>query len=170
VGIAIRTLFWGPGGPQNRRVTRPTLSFARGVAPLSGFSSRAHTRARVQKNAKLILANVPVPSIPKNRCRTTIAEPLGKTPAELPFIGDQVSRAGESHPRALAEPDVRLSPHPAPIVQPRPCKSPQWANSHGCHRATRAIQCAVCRRWRRKRTALLDPRGSSRRRLTPGQS
>jgi hypothetical protein len=27
-----------------------------------------------------------------------------ETLAELPFIGDQVSRAGESHPRALAEP------------------------------------------------------------------
>ena len=33
---------------------------------------------------------------------------------------DQVSRAGEFHPRALPEPDVRLSPHPAPIVRPRP--------------------------------------------------
>src|SRR5215471_12348383 len=59
---------------------------------------------------------------------------------------NEVSRAGESHPRALAEPDVRLSPHPAPIVQSRPCKSAQWANSNGCRRATRAIQCAVCRR------------------------
>ena len=37
----------------------------------------------------------------------------------------KVSRAGESHPRALAEPDVRLSPHPAPLVQPRPCNSAQ---------------------------------------------
>src|SRR5215469_15755016 len=62
-------------------------------------------------------------NIPKNRCRTTIAERIVETLAELPFIGDQVSRAGESHPRALAEPDVRLSPHPAPIVQPRPCGS-----------------------------------------------
>jgi hypothetical protein len=43
----------------------------------------------------------------------------------------EVSRAVESHRRALAEPDVRLSPHPAPIVRPRPCKSPQWANSDG---------------------------------------
>jgi hypothetical protein len=42
-----------------------------------------------------------------------------------------VSRAGELHPRALAEPDVRLSPHPAPIAQPRPCNSPQWANRRG---------------------------------------
>src|SRR6516162_673667 len=41
-------------------------------------------------------------NIPKNRCRTTIAERMGETPAELPFIGDQVSRPAESHRRALA--------------------------------------------------------------------
>ena len=29
-------------------------------------------------------------NIPKYRCRTTIAEPVGETLAELPFIGDQV--------------------------------------------------------------------------------
>jgi len=28
-------------------------------------------------------------NIPKNRCRTTIAERMEETPAELPFIGDQ---------------------------------------------------------------------------------
>ena len=38
--------------------------------------------------------------------------PFGKT--------HEVSRAVEFHRRALAEPDVRLAPHPAPIVQPRP--------------------------------------------------
>jgi hypothetical protein len=32
----------------------------------------------------------------------------------------EVSRAVEFHRRALAEPDVRLAPHPAPIVRPRP--------------------------------------------------
>ncbi|MBU4154527.1 MAG: hypothetical protein KKD63_16780, partial [Proteobacteria bacterium] len=31
---------------------------------------------------------------------------------------DKSSRAGESHPHALSEPDVKLSPHPAPTVQP----------------------------------------------------
>ena len=36
-----------------------------------------------------------------------------------------VSSAGEFHPRALAETDVRLSPHPAPIVRPRPCRRRQ---------------------------------------------
>jgi len=29
-------------------------------------------------------------NIPKNRCRTTIAERMGETRAELPFIRDQV--------------------------------------------------------------------------------
>ena len=37
------------------------------------------------------------------------------------FLGklktDQSSSPGESHPQALTEPDVRLSPHPAPAVQ-----------------------------------------------------
>ncbi len=32
-------------------------------------------------------------------------------------IERQVSGAGESHPRALPEPDMNLSTHPAPIVQ-----------------------------------------------------
>ena len=41
-------------------------------------------------------------NIPKNRCRTTIAERIGETLAELTFIGDQVSRPAESHRRALA--------------------------------------------------------------------
>ena len=38
---------------------------------------------------------------------------------------DEVSRAAEFHHRALAEPDVRLAPHPAPIVRPRPYRSLQ---------------------------------------------
>ena len=29
-----------------------------------------------------------------------------------------MSRPGDSHPRPLAEPDVNLSAHPAPIIQP----------------------------------------------------
>ena len=29
-------------------------------------------------------------NIPKNPCRTTVAERMGETQAELPFIGDQV--------------------------------------------------------------------------------
>ena len=37
----------------------------------------------------------------------------------------EVSGVGEFHPHALAETDVRLSPHPAPIVRPRPCRRRQ---------------------------------------------
>src|ERR1700735_4238643 len=37
----------------------------------------------------------------------------------------KVSRPAESHRQALAEPDVRLRPHPAPIVQPYPCSRRQ---------------------------------------------
>jgi len=33
---------------------------------------------------------------------------------------EQVSGAGQLHPRALSEPDVILSHHPAPIVRPFP--------------------------------------------------
>jgi len=38
------------------------------------------------------------------------------------LIINEVSGVGEFHPHALAETDVRLSPHPAPIVRPRPCQ------------------------------------------------
>ena len=41
-------------------------------------------------------------NIPKNGYRTTIPERMVETPAELPFVGDQVSRPAESHRRALA--------------------------------------------------------------------
>jgi len=44
-------------------------------------------------------------------------------PARVHFIPDLkvwalVSSPGEFHPQALSEPDLRLSPHPAPIIQP----------------------------------------------------
>jgi hypothetical protein len=41
-------------------------------------------------------------NIPKNRRRSTIPERMVETLAELPFIGNQVSRPAESHRRALA--------------------------------------------------------------------
>src|SRR5215469_7408408 len=45
-------------------------------------------------------------NIPKNRCRTTIAERMVETLAELPFIGDEVvclshDRAARSGPAAI---------------------------------------------------------------------
>ena len=39
---------------------------------------------------------------------------------EREHVDLMVSGAGGSHPRALAEPDMTLSRHPAPIVRPRP--------------------------------------------------
>ena len=53
---------------------------------------------------------------------------IGKEPLCLVLMlkaDDGVSRAAEFHHRALAEPDVRLAPHPAPIVRPRPYRSLQ---------------------------------------------
>jgi hypothetical protein len=41
------------------------------------------------------------------------------TPVPAP-ANIRVSSLGESHPQALAEPDVNLSAHPAPIIEPRP--------------------------------------------------
>jgi hypothetical protein len=38
---------------------------------------------------------------------------------------DEVSGGGESHPSALAQPDMNLSTHPAPVVQPGPRSSDQ---------------------------------------------
>jgi hypothetical protein len=35
------------------------------------------------------------------------------------ILKKQVSSPGESHPQALSEPDVNLSTHPAPIIQPQ---------------------------------------------------
>src|SRR6516162_1676398 len=59
-------------------------------------------------------------NIPKNRCRTTIAERMGETPAELPFIGDQVSRPAESHRRALALSSASVTPsRPCHVSSPR---------------------------------------------------
>jgi hypothetical protein len=56
----------------------------------------------------------------------------------------EVSGGEESHPSALAEPDVSLSTHPAPIIQPCPASSGQWANRLDCRRATRSSQRRAC--------------------------
>jgi hypothetical protein len=47
---------------------------------------------------------------------------------------DESSSGGESHPSALSEPDVRLSPHPAPTLQPpaaRPVATERTGRDHG---------------------------------------
>ena len=66
---------------------------------------------------------------------------------------DEVSRPGELHPQALAEPYVNVSAHTAPSIRP-PGRRPswyQWANSLGSRPATPTSQCAARRRCRRRR-------------------
>jgi hypothetical protein len=56
--------------------------------------------------------------------KTELREPLSKIDKELFGVrlvlepADKVSGRGESHPPALSEPDVNVSAHPAPTVQP----------------------------------------------------
>ena len=65
----------------------------------------------------------------------------------------QVSGAGELHPRALPEPDVSVSTHPAPVI-PSPygtIPSRQCANNSGRSRATRRSHWVAFRWWPRYR-------------------
>ena len=86
----------------------------------------------------------------------SVTRAVGAAEALRPFQPGQVlttpavSRAVGSHHHALAEPYVRLSPHTAPIVQPRPWSRLQWANRRGCRRATRSSHCRDRRRCRRR--------------------
>ena len=66
---------------------------------------------------------------------------------------DEVSRPGELHPQALAEPYVNVSAHTAPSIRP-PGRRPswyQWANNLGSRPATPMSQCAARRGCRRRR-------------------
>src|SRR5208283_1293890 len=56
---------------------------------------------------------------------------VGEEPLRIALMlepSHKVSGRGESHPPALSEPDVNLSTHPAPIIQPHGTSpSRQWA-------------------------------------------
>ena len=75
-----------------------------------GFPNAGYEPASVMRRLSLNRSEPAKKSgqnIPKNRCRTTIAERMGETPAELPFIGDQVvclshNQAARSGPRKEA--------------------------------------------------------------------
>jgi hypothetical protein len=60
---------------------------------------------------------------------------------------ERLSGAGEFHPRALSEPDVSLSTHPAPVIPSSYGTMPifQCANNVGCSRASSRNQCVACR-------------------------
>src|SRR5215471_20460147 len=80
----------------------------------------SHLIARLLENLSSALSRAFTAgqNIPKNRCRTTIAERMVKTRAELPFIGDQVglSRAQPGRPKRTCNP---LRPSPPPVAAPR---------------------------------------------------
>src|SRR5512132_3876429 len=64
---------------------------------------------------------------------------------------DESSSPGESHPRALTEPDMKLSPHPAPTIQPRAARrvatgrtsSDPVARCHPASASTHALDVAA---------------------------
>jgi hypothetical protein len=60
---------------------------------------------------------------------------------------DEVSGGREPPPPALAEPDVNLSAHPAPIAQPSGRTSFQWANRVDARLATSANHAFALRVW-----------------------
>jgi len=63
------------------------------IARTAGFRNAGYEPASVMRRLSLNRSEPAKKSgqnIPKNRCRTTIAERIGETRAELPFIRDQV--------------------------------------------------------------------------------
>src|SRR5215472_659257 len=73
---------------------------------VGGFPSAGYEPASVMRRLSLNrseLAKKSGQNIPKNRCRTTIAERMVETRAELPFIGDPVGlfRAQPGRPTAM---------------------------------------------------------------------
>ena len=76
-------------------------------------------------------------NIPKNRCRTTIAERMVKTLTELPFIGDQVVCL--SHDQAALDRAARRAGLPAAV-------SPHWLrHAHCSHALERGASPALVR-------------------------
>src|SRR4051812_22213966 len=76
--------------------------------------------------ARRITAELDQPGLLRMERQREFLKPVAHHVEEPTGVGlvlkadDEVSGAGGSHPRALAEPDMTLSRHPAPIVRPRP--------------------------------------------------
>ena len=68
------------------------------------------------------LFNSPRPLGPNKLGRSAAPRPQGSKLQLLHggrgHLEDESSSAGESHPHALTDPDVNLSAHPAPLIQP----------------------------------------------------
>jgi hypothetical protein len=74
-------------------------------------TGRSRSSPPVQKCCAEMMS-VSVAGIQKNRCRTTVAEPIGETRAELPFTGDKVGlfRAQRNHSAAGRRSDKITAP------------------------------------------------------------
>ena len=81
----------------------------------------------MHKGVDWVSPNTPVTELAKLMREHDIGcIPIGEDDRLIGMVTDrEVSGVGEFHPHALAETDVRLSPHPAPIVRPRPCRRRQ---------------------------------------------
>src|SRR5215471_13334279 len=89
----------------------------------------------------------------KAKVRESVAQLRQEPLCFIPVLESchEVSRPGEFHPQALAEPYVNVSAHTAPSIRP-PGRWPnrcQWANNLGSRPATSTSQCAA-RRWCRR--------------------
>src|SRR5271157_4733511 len=84
--------------------------------------------------------------------QSAFPKPLVQSPNQpfrflpCPAVDHTVSSPGESHPQALIEPDVNLSAHPAPVIQPQ-VKSPSASGQRAGDRVSRffptsALPCA----------------------------
>src|SRR5215471_19124291 len=102
----------------------------------------SHLIARLLENLSSALSRAFTAgqNIPKNRCRTTIAERMVETRAELPFIGDQVglSRAQPGRPKRTCNPMVEDNSYGRPAAEGT-AVSPHW-RPRGGGRLLRAQQ------------------------------
>jgi hypothetical protein len=95
---------------------------AEAVAPLH-VGGRALRRCcalqkAVVESLMVSLVVVVLDVLPREEAQVAFTERDQSIEAFLFDRPNESSSGGESHPSALTEPDVRLSPHPAPTIQP----------------------------------------------------
>src|SRR2546426_6849395 len=155
----------GPMVSENRlerAQQRRPLFHPRGAKRHPSVSPTANpTEVKAEKSEALALREVHPPSLLLVHLDLERRQFLSKSPfdrrtkpalARMSVHQDhQVSRPGEFHPQALAEPYLNVFAHTAPSIRPpgrRPSRY-QWANSLGSLPATPTSQCAA-RRWCRR--------------------
>ena len=104
-------------------------------------------------------------NIQKNRCRTTVAEPIGETLAELPFTGDQAVCLGLGHDQAAWSGPERQPPMLTSRSRSwRATESPASASScwQRSSRARPAVRCVRSRLFNGRRRPCNQLGSSSR--------